>query len=64
MEVVGGGDEGESAWRWIWKKKKKKKVEVERSPENPNNSMPSCCLSYPRFQMYKHVIFQMISTCL
>lgn len=25
---------------------KKKKVEVERSPENPNNSMPSCCLSY------------------
>ena len=43
---------------------KKKKVEVERSPENPNNSMPSCCLSYPRFQMYTHVIFQMISTCL
>ena len=43
---------------------KKKKEEVERSPENPNNFMPSCCLSYPRFHMYKHVIFQMISTCL
>lgn len=41
--MVGGGDEGGSAWRWRWKKKK---VEVERSPENPNNSIPSCCLSY------------------